>query len=533
MPGIWLLWDQNTNKMLQLVGVIFPQFQPCRQAATPVKGCLTHIMNAMVLGEVPTEQYFDEENCAVSSLPLVEDVKIPSHLGQALNGPHNNQWQTACMTELNQMAARDVWDIVVKEPGMKTIGHWWVFDLKINADGSIERFKARLVAHGDKQHPGIDSAETHAPTASLMSLCLILATAVLNGCQVASFYVSGTYLYSPVDECVLVEPPTLILPELCGKVLSLKKALYGMRQAGRCWWKILLGFIATEVDQSLYIFCSKTEIIAIWIPIDNGVVTSNSLVAISDFNAVLVSQLVIKFSGQLDPIVGLECVFSKGEVAITQRLLPVGVPTSDATPFQSVNGLLAYLVSRLRLDLALSVNYLARHFMGPTPAHWDLLDHVVGYLHRTRGHGIRLCLGNTSLNLWSNAGWGGDLKRSQTGKRTYTLGLKVALSTCAAEYMALSHSTQHLVQAISQLWQLVGEFDKMIFCNNQAVVQVLLDNKSHKRMRYLDRAFFFVNDTICKYSIKITWLKTDDMLADALTKRLLGPTFLLALPFLE
>ncbi|MBW0579333.1 hypothetical protein O181_119048 [Austropuccinia psidii MF-1] len=65
----------------------------------------------------------------------------------------------------------------------------------------------------------------------------------------------------------------------------------------------------------------------------------------------------------------------------------------------------------------------------------------------------------------------------------------VALLTCAAEYVVLCNSTQHLVQEINQLNQLVSDFDKTIFCNNQAAVQVSLDNKSHKWMRYLGRVF--------------------------------------------
>ncbi|MBW0490249.1 hypothetical protein O181_029964 [Austropuccinia psidii MF-1] len=135
--------------------------------------------------------------------------------------------------------------------------------------------------------------------------------------------------------------------------------------------------------------------------------------------------------------------------------------------------------------------------MGPTLVHWSLLDQLVGYLHKTRDHGIRIHPGNISLSLWSNAGWGGDLKRSQMGfvlklgKAPILWGSKcqslVALLTCAAEYIALSDSTQHLVQAINQLGQLVGKLNKTIFCNNQAAVQVLLDNKLRKQMRYLDR----------------------------------------------
>ncbi|MBW0539263.1 hypothetical protein O181_078978 [Austropuccinia psidii MF-1] len=298
MSGGWLLWDQHTNKMVQSASVIFPQFQASGQEDTPAKDSLTHIMNAMVLGKVPTEQYFEEENWAIASLPLVKDVKIPNHLGQALSGPHCNNWRAACLMELAQMAKRDVWDVVVKEPGMKTIGHQWVFDLKTNTNGGIAKFKARLVARGEKQCPGADCAKTYTPMASLMFLRLMLATAVLNGWQVASFDVSSAYLYSPVDKCILVEPPTYFLPELCSKVLSLKKALYGMRQAG-----------------------SKTAVIAIWIHVDDGVITSTLVDAILDFKAGLVSQLDIKWSDKLDRIVGLECAFGNGEVAITQEQL--------------------------------------------------------------------------------------------------------------------------------------------------------------------------------------------------------------------
>ncbi|MBW0464100.1 hypothetical protein O181_003815 [Austropuccinia psidii MF-1] len=108
----------------------------------------------------------------------------------------------------------------------------------------------------------------------------------------------------------------------------------------------------------------------------------------------------------------------------------------------------------------------------------------------------------------------------------------LALSTCAAEYVALCDLTQHLVQAINQLGKLMEEFSKEIFCDNQAAVQVSIDNQSRKRMRYLDRAFFFVNNTIRKHRIKITWVPTKKMQEDALTKRLSGPALQQSLAFL-
>ncbi|MBW0473016.1 hypothetical protein O181_012731 [Austropuccinia psidii MF-1] len=502
MSESWLLWEPSTNRMAQSARVIFPHFQPTANSSGPIsKGSLGHVVNAMSLGEVPTEHLLAVENRAIDSLLLVKDVSIPEHLGRALSGPHREKWREACLPKLDQMASRDVWEAVEKKLGMKTIGHRWVFDIKRNVDGSVDRFKARLVARGDRQRPGVDCAETYTPTASLMSLRLLIATAALRGWRVASFDVSGAYLYSPVEETVLIEPPVDFLPELQGKALRLKKALYGMQQAGRCWWKFLssilnwMGFIATEVDQSLYIFRNKEEVIAIWVHVDDGVIISNSLDKISDFKNAICAELNIKWTDKVQQIVGLECAIGEGEVAIAQRrltnsilnayprpvlrrdsplpTLPVNnlLPdkaTLDPTPFRSVIGSLAYLVSGLSPDLAFAVNYLARHSMGPTATHWELLDHVAGGATSNA-----LKLGDAPI-LWGS-------KRQSV----------VALSTCAAEYIVLSYLTQHLVQAISQLSQLAGDFDKNIYCDNQAAVQVLIDNKSRKRMRYLDHAFFF------------------------------------------
>ncbi|MBW0488810.1 hypothetical protein O181_028525 [Austropuccinia psidii MF-1] len=170
MMGGWLLWDSETNRLIQLASVIFTQFQPERVFAGQVKkGTLPHILNVM---------------------------------------------------SLREMKQRDVWEVINKTPGMALIGHRWVLDIKRHSDGTVQRFKARMVAHGDCQRPGVDCMEMYAPTALLMLLRLILATACLNRWQVALFDVSGAYLYSPLEEMVLLVPPTVFLPHLQWKVLQ-------------------------------------------------------------------------------------------------------------------------------------------------------------------------------------------------------------------------------------------------------------------------------------------------------------------------
>ncbi|MBW0552823.1 hypothetical protein O181_092538 [Austropuccinia psidii MF-1] len=330
--------------------------------------------------EVPTECLFAPENQAVDSLTLVKDVNIHEHLGQALLGPHHEKWREACLAELDQMATRDIWEAVEKKPGVKTIGHRLCRDIRADCFSHVTPFG---IGHCCPEE--------------------------LAG---------GAYLYSPVEETVLIEPLVDFLPELRGKALRLKKALYGMQQADK----------------------------------------------ISDFKTALCAKLDIQWSDKVQQIVGLECAIGEGEVSIAQRRLtdnilqagiaagftPVGSlrpdeDTLDPTPFRFVIGSLAYLVR--------------------CPLTWG------GDLERSQT-GFMIKLGNTPI-LW------GSKRQSM-----------VALSTCAAEYIALSDLTQHLVQVINQLGQLTGNFDKAIYCNNQAAVQVLIDNKSRKRMNYLDRTFF-------------------------------------------
>ncbi|MBW0552982.1 hypothetical protein O181_092697 [Austropuccinia psidii MF-1] len=183
-------------------------------------------------------------------------------------------------------------------------------------------------------------------------------------------------------------------------------------------------------------------IIAIWIHVDDGVISSTSPEAVSNFKRQLCAEVNIKWCNE--PLLTLPTANSNCNDAIL-----------DPTPFQSVIGLLAYLISRSEPDLAFVVNYLAHHSMAPGRQHWEVLDYIMGYILKTHNKWLILRPGSMFLNLWSNARLGGELKRPQSG---FMLKLGdapiiwaskrqgvVALSTCVTRYVALSDSTQHLV----------------------------------------------------------------------------------------
>ena len=90
-----------------------------------------------------------------------EDVnREPVTVSQALSGSESQEWRVAMEIEMNSMYKNDVWELVPLPAGKQVIGCKWIFKWKTGADGSVNCYKARLVAQGYSQQPGLDYDET-------------------------------------------------------------------------------------------------------------------------------------------------------------------------------------------------------------------------------------------------------------------------------------------------------------------------------------------------------------------------------------
>lgn len=145
-------------------------------------------------------------------------------------------------------------------PGKKTIGSRWVFVQKFLSDGALERYKARLVAEGYSQRPGYDYLETFAPTVRIVSIRVVLALSALEDLDLCSVDISHAYINGELEEEIYMDQPEGFHFGNPGDVLRLRKSLYGLKQAGRVWNRMLhstlgkLGFSRLQSDASLYLY---------------------------------------------------------------------------------------------------------------------------------------------------------------------------------------------------------------------------------------------------------------------------------------
>jgi len=163
--------------------------------------------------------------------------KEPNTFKEAMKRPEaeRNAWFQAATEEIQSLVENGTFELVELPRGRKAIGCRWVFKVKRNADGSIERYKARAVGLGYNQRPGFDFTDTYAPTPKWASLRAVLAITALEDLELESVDISSAFLNGVLDEEVYMKQPPGFEQGGPEYVWRLKKSLYGLKQAGRCW----------------------------------------------------------------------------------------------------------------------------------------------------------------------------------------------------------------------------------------------------------------------------------------------------------
>jgi hypothetical protein len=168
-------------------------------------------------------------------------------------------WIKEMDEEIDSIERNNTWDLVDLPEGKNNIGVKWVYKNKLNADDEVEKYKARLVAQGFSQHPGIDYNETFSLVAIIDTVRMVLAIVAHNRWIMHQMDIKFPFLNGCLGEEVYVrQPPGYVIDKHRDKVCKLRKALYGLKQASRVWYSrideylISVGFNRSPSEPTLY-----------------------------------------------------------------------------------------------------------------------------------------------------------------------------------------------------------------------------------------------------------------------------------------
>jgi len=213
-------------------------------------------------------------------------IPTPESFEHAISGKHSKEWWASMRREIEDLLKHETWELVSRgklPAGRKPTKSRWVYTIKYLRDGTVEKFKSRFVVCGYSQVQGKDFTRAFSATLRSSSFRCLLAIASGKKLKLEHFDVTNAFTQADLDDVLIfVEPPKGFDTErdqFGTKVLKLKKALYGTKQASRLWQTTLadflendLGFTRSRNDPCLFLLERDGGIIILGIYVDDIIV---------------------------------------------------------------------------------------------------------------------------------------------------------------------------------------------------------------------------------------------------------------------
>jgi hypothetical protein len=495
----------------------------------------------------------------------LSSVSTPDNLQNALGNP---KWKSAMVEEMEALQKNSTWDLVELPEGKKAIGCKWVFTVKHKADGSVESYKARLVAKGYTQTYGIDYHETFAPVAKINTIRVLLSLAANLDWPLQQFDVKNSFLHGELEEEVYMDlPPGFTTVFDVGKVCKLNKSLYGLKQSPRAWFGKFsqsmknYGFKQSQADHTLFLKCDRGKLTALILYVDDMIVTGNDEEGIRRLRDYLAKEFEMKDLGALRYFLSIEVARSRHGIFLSQRkyvldLLtetgmlacqPIDTPIEqnhklgddrvDQVPtnkerYQRLVGRLIYL-SHTQPDLAYAVSVVSQFMHSPNEVHMDAVHRILRYLKSAPGKGLMFSKhDHLEVEGYTDADWAGSIndRKSTSGYFTFVGGNLVtwhskkqnvvARLSAEAEYKAMSHGVCELLWLRILMRELGFNLEKPVnlYCDNKAAISIAHNPVQHDRTKHVEVDRHFIKEKLTDGIISVPFVKSEDQLADILTK---------------
>lgn len=483
-------------------------------------------------------------------------------------------WNDAMTKEVDALEVNKTWDIVDLPPGKVAIGSQWVYKTKYNADGSIERYKARLVVCGNKQIEGEDYHETFAPVVRMTTVRTILRLVAANQWEVFQMDVHNAFLHGDLDEEVYMKLPPGFRHSHPDKVCRLRKSLYGLKQAPRCWFKKLsdallhFGFVQSYDDYSLFSYTRGEIDLRVLVYVDDLLICGNHSYMLQKFKNYLSKCFSMKDLGKLKYFLGIEVSRGSEGIFLSQRkyaldivadsgylgsrpahtpleqnhhlALDDGPLLSNPTSYRRLVGRLLYLL-HTRPELSYSVHVLSQFMQTPREAHWHAALRIVRFLKGSPGQGILLKADpDLSLTVYCDSDWNTcpKTRRSLSAFVVFLGGSPiswktkkqdtVSFSSAEAEYRAMAAALRE-IKWLRKLLKGLGidqSAPARLFCDSKAALHIAANPVFHERTKHIKNDCHAVRDAVTDGLIVAQHVRTDEQLADIFTKALGRSQFL-------
>jgi hypothetical protein len=510
-----------------------------------------------------------------------DEAYEPNTYEQAITCPHRLKWLTSIANEFNAMDTREAWEEVDRElaRGRRLVTCRWVFKVK-----SCGRYRARLVAKGFTQVPGIDFTESYGPVVTDIGLRILITIVVRVPHYVArQMDVDTAFLYGDLQEHIFMELPKGYRTSSPGRCLRLKKCIYGLIQASREWYKKFVNFL----KQELHFIQSRADPCILYRNDDSGTcylcVYIDDTLLIGDPAAVdkagkeIARRFSVKLQNNVREYVG--CKFfrttdenilwigqpklisnlaqilnEEGQTArkanlpaIPRQILPratddAELPSADPHRlYWQIVGKLLYLTTKTRPNIANAVRDLTKHLDAPMEEHLKAARRLVSFVSNTQNQFLSIAPEpvDSYVEAYCDSDFAGDpaTRRSVTGFAIFFCGVAVAwrskaqklvtLSSSEAEYVALTDCVKDVIFIRNLLQTIQWKIDDTIVVHVDNIGAIFIANNfsAEGRTKHIDTRLHFVRDLIDQSIITIKYVRSHDNVADIFTKNVDGATF--------
>ncbi|GJW70420.1 ribonuclease H-like domain-containing protein [Tanacetum coccineum] len=446
---------------------------------------------------------------------------IPRSYIHALRDPH---WNKAMLDEYNALISNGTWVLMPRPTNVNVVLSMWLFRYKYNVNGSLSRYKARLVANGHSQQQGIDYDETFSPVVKPAMIRTVSSLVVSCDWPIHQLDVKNAFLHGQLSET------------------------------------------HSKTDASLFVFHRGSDIAYLLLYVDDIVLTASSTALLQRIITVLHGEFAMTDLGSLNYFLGISAQRSSSGLFLSQskfaeeilerahmqhcnpcrtpvdtesKLGSDGDPVSDPTLYRSLAGALQYLTFT-RPDISYAVQQVCLYMHDPRAPHFTALKRILRYVRGTLTFGLQIHASTTAqLTAYTDADWAGCpvTRRSTSGycvflgdnllswsaKRQVTL----SRSSAEAEYRGVANVVAETAWIRNLLLELHAPLTTatLVYCDNVSVVYLTTNPVQHQRTKHIEIDIHFVRDYVASGQVRVLHIPSRFQYADIFTKGLPSALF--------